>query len=190
MRRKGSPQTGQFGEPCRHRISTAPRNAVPTRRRCPRPGPGQMVMHGLRTSAEAFFAVAGPTGRTWVAKYPRRRESRIDAAHHARTLERSPTWCASRVASTSAPRDSVLSAGRADADRGAGDARPEQNDLPISDCALARLSEVLKARDVRFRGLRLHHERILGESAPSRVGPSARSGSRDVDFLALAGVTG
>jgi len=31
----------------------------------------------------------------------------------------------------------------------------------ISDCALARLSEVLKARDVRFRGLRLHHERIL-----------------------------
>jgi len=31
----------------------------------------------------------------------------------------------------------------------------------ISDCALARLSQVLKARDVRFRGLRLHHERIL-----------------------------
>ena len=31
----------------------------------------------------------------------------------------------------------------------------------IIDCALARLSEVLKARDVRFRGLRLHHERRL-----------------------------
>jgi hypothetical protein len=31
----------------------------------------------------------------------------------------------------------------------------------ISDCALARLSEVLKARDVRFRGLRLHQERLL-----------------------------
>ena len=31
----------------------------------------------------------------------------------------------------------------------------------ISDCALARLSEVLKARDVRFRGLPLHHERVL-----------------------------
>ena len=31
----------------------------------------------------------------------------------------------------------------------------------ISDGALARLSEVLKARDVRFRGLRLHHERVL-----------------------------
>jgi hypothetical protein len=31
----------------------------------------------------------------------------------------------------------------------------------ISDCALARLSEELKARDVRFRGLGLHHERLL-----------------------------
>jgi len=31
----------------------------------------------------------------------------------------------------------------------------------ISDGALARLSEVLKARDVRFHGLRLHHERLL-----------------------------
>ena len=31
----------------------------------------------------------------------------------------------------------------------------------ISDCALARLSEVLKPRNVRFRGLRLHHERLL-----------------------------
>jgi hypothetical protein len=31
----------------------------------------------------------------------------------------------------------------------------------ISDCALARLSEELKARDVRFRGLRLHHEQLL-----------------------------
>jgi len=31
----------------------------------------------------------------------------------------------------------------------------------IIDCALARLSEVLKARDVRFRGLRLYHERLL-----------------------------
>lgn len=34
----------------------------------------------------------------------------------------------------------------------------------ISDGALARLSEVLKPRDVRFRGLRLRHERLL-ESA-------------------------
>ena len=29
------------------------------------------------------------------------------------------------------------------------------------DCALARLSQVLKARDVRFRGLRPRHERFL-----------------------------
>ena len=32
----------------------------------------------------------------------------------------------------------------------------------ISDCALARLSQVLGARDVRFRGLRLRQERLLG----------------------------
>jgi len=31
----------------------------------------------------------------------------------------------------------------------------------IIDCALARLSQVLKARDVRFRGLRPRHERFL-----------------------------
>jgi hypothetical protein len=31
----------------------------------------------------------------------------------------------------------------------------------ISDCALARLSQALGARDVRFRGLRLRHERLL-----------------------------
>jgi hypothetical protein len=31
----------------------------------------------------------------------------------------------------------------------------------ISDCALARLSQVLKARDVSFRGLRRRHERLL-----------------------------
>jgi len=37
----------------------------------------------------------------------------------------------------------------------------------ISDCALARLSQVLKARDVRFRGLRPRHERLL-ESARLR----------------------
>jgi len=31
----------------------------------------------------------------------------------------------------------------------------------ISDCALARLSQVLKPRDVSFRGLRPRHERLL-----------------------------
>ena len=31
----------------------------------------------------------------------------------------------------------------------------------IRDCALARLSQVLGARDVRFRGLRLRQERLL-----------------------------
>src|SRR5207302_6695316 len=30
----------------------------------------------------------------------------------------------------------------------------------IIDCALARLSKVLKSRNVRFRGLRLYHERL------------------------------
>ncbi len=31
----------------------------------------------------------------------------------------------------------------------------------ISDCALTRLSQVLKARDVSFRGLQPRHERLL-----------------------------
>jgi hypothetical protein len=31
----------------------------------------------------------------------------------------------------------------------------------ISDCALARLANLLRARDVGFRGLRLRHERLL-----------------------------
>jgi len=41
----------------------------------------------------------------------------------------------------------------------------------ISDCALERLSEVLKARNVRFRGLRLYHERLL-ESVRVRLAVS------------------
>jgi len=43
----------------------------------------------------------------------------------------------------------------------------------ISDCALARLSEELEARDVRFRGLRLHHERLL---EGVRLGPAVSGG--------------
>jgi len=75
-------------------------------------------------------------------------------------LETVASWCASRVLSTSAPPDSVLSAVAL-----TPVAVPVMLDLSrttsIIDCALARLSEMLKARDVRFRGLRLHHERLL-----------------------------
>lgn len=50
----------------------------------------------------------------------------------------------------------------------------------ISDCALARLSEVLKARDVRFRGLRLYHERLL-ESVRVRLALSGEIPPPDPD---------
>ena len=50
----------------------------------------------------------------------------------------------------------------------------------INDRALARLSEVLKARDVRFRGLRLRHERLL-ESVRIRLALSGEIPPPDPD---------